>query len=972
MKKLMLIAACLIGAPAVSFALDDEPDGLSWELFSQDRNILLHFYDWAKANPPPIQTSQVSQTSQTFPYVWIKPTQIPFVETGARKIPNDARRADDGWTTSVIGTTEVLRFKRYSDGVCYQTFEVPEDGVYRFWIRYQHKKGVCESNSFRLTPALDEAHPEADDGSALFAAFEQMFAQANLFMGGCGYSRPKNPVPQISDVETPKDGFLWEATHKMAFLKKGKYTARFMQRTVTTPRGDIAISDYALIGDPFFSPEGMTRAACEAGRLPVPAETRSPLYAIRPGADLDNASPALRAWWRKWRQALYAKLIAAEHSKDYVWGTLASLPAFDEMLNTVDRISKFKALAETNRQMPDTYKINADEFTPTENWQVLTGQYDTVSCSHALLLNASKDGRAEYTVDVRRKGRYWLHSLIYQSHILKGNYRGALRLSVKAKGREIGSCIIGSDDGAVTVRGEEKAEIVDGVVVMRPQEGTNKIRRLWNVSDALDLPAGPVQIVVEGVHPPWAPKGSRMIWRRIFCRAVLTARPDFNPAIEHETPWGDRIGTEDIGFWRSPDPWTAFSRYSPLATGKYAEVLGEEHFRRYDWTPIDAKEVNCARHDIEAAAGEFVSELLMIRNNTEKTLGAEPKLSGDLPASCRLIAWCPAPDGEYVPRFLLSRARIALPAHQNTALWVNIDCRGAKEGTYPVTIAFAGKRHTWNVTVKGSIEDVPNPYAYPWAMPSNRKSCWELYRDLGFNVIQARTDRKMESLSKRAAETYGIRLVRDELGSFRPDAADDYTDRAKASVADWKRRGFDYKDFCYCLSDEPGFRAMTNWVKVAKAIKAADPKAQVWCNTGFFPTEQQWDDCQEFMSLWDVFCPFWHAFIMRPNRNAEHLKSYQKLGNPRLGYITPSTSIYWLADGANDSLWFAEECRNHGRDGWSIVRMQTNDGWDLDYPLLQAIFEGAWGRTLSTRYAEAAREANQRWRKSGAGIPKSN
>ena len=36
------------------------------------------------------------------------------------------------------------------------------------------------------------------------------------------------------------------------------------------------------------------------------------------------------------------------------------------------------------------------------------------------------------------------------------------------------------------------------------------------------------------------------------------------------------------------------------------------------------------------------------------------------------------------------------------------------------------------------------------------------------------------------------------------------------------------------------------------------------------------------------------------------------------------------------------------------------------------IFEGAWGRTLSTRYAEAAREANQRWRKCGAGIPKSN
>ena len=132
MRKLVLIAACFVGAPVVSFALDDEPDGLSWELFSQDRNVLLHFYDWAKANPPPIQTSQTSQTSQTFPYVWIKPCELPFVELDGSKDPSVKGWEDAGWTTNSVAGEPVLRYKRYTGGVCYQTFEVPEDGTYRF------------------------------------------------------------------------------------------------------------------------------------------------------------------------------------------------------------------------------------------------------------------------------------------------------------------------------------------------------------------------------------------------------------------------------------------------------------------------------------------------------------------------------------------------------------------------------------------------------------------------------------------------------------------------------------------------------------------------------------------------------------------------------------------------------------------------------------------------------------------------
>ena len=259
--------------------------------------------------------------------------------------------------------------------------------------------------------------------------------------------------------------------------------------------------------------------------------------------------------------------------------------------------------------------------------------------------------------------------------------------------------------------------------------------------------------------------------------------------------------------------------------------------------------------------------------------------------------------------------------------------------------------------MEGSIENVEPPLAYPWSAPFARKSCWELYRELGFNVITVYRD-DMRFLTKRDAERFGMRLFRLSAN----------TNTTAATMADWRRRGFSHDDICFVISDEPGFGTMTNWVAIAKAVKAADPKARIWCNTGFFPNDGQWEDCREFMSLWDVFCPFRNAFIegYRPPVDQARLSFYRGIGKPKLGYITPSTSIYWLLDGGHEILEFAEQCRQVGRDGWASVRFQTEMSWELAHPELQPIFSGAWGRTISTRYAEVAREANQRWRKASA------
>ena len=565
--------------------------------------------------------------------------------------------------------------------------------------------------------------------------------------------------------------------------------------------------------------------------------------------------------------------------------------------------------------------------------------------------------------------------------------RGEAASNAAAGGKTLASYIVGAGDGSVVPvvtakkSQEEPAssddldafDLFDSLTVgdnataamadrkrgspLQANEGNHLRHDVWNDSGPLELPAGNVKVSVTSVTPPWGATSEGRVCRRIFCRAILTARDDYCPDLIHESPIGDRVGDGPIGFWRSSDPWAGVGRFSPAALGRYSYTAGTNNCRVYSWTTLPEGEVNAPRHAVKAVRGERVMELLVIRNNTGETRWIEPAVSGDIPLHTRLVAWGPTPDGSHTPRFLLNRRRIALPPYQNTVLWIDIDCAGAKAGRHTATLSFGDHSHAWDIDVEGSIENVEPPLAYPWSAPFARKSCWELYRELGFNVITVYRD-DMRFLTKRDAERFGMRLFRLSAN----------TNTTAATMADWRRRGFSHDDICFVISDEPGFGTMTNWVAIAKAVKAADPKARIWCNTGFFPNDGQWEDCREFMSLWDVFCPFRNAFIegYRPPVDQARLSFYRGIGKPKLGYITPSTSIYWLLDGGHEILEFAEQCRQVGRDGWASVRFQTEMSWELAHPELQPIFSGAWGRTMSTRYAEVAREANQRWRKASA------
>ena len=982
-----LLAAALPAASADAvFAPDDEPDSLSWERFSQDRAILLHFLDWASTNPPPAEVSASAQAAapESFPFVWVKAAKEPFTATNV-------------WKVGAWNGEECLYCPSYTTTRTYQTIEVPEDGVYRFWIRQAHTEGFSESNFFSLAPALDDSNPAETPPDAIFTALEQVFCRANGFRGGIGYTRPNDPAPEILSHPTPPDGFLWEPTRKTAFLKKGRYAVTFSSGVVTTPRKPLCITDYVLVGDPFFSPEGMTMEATTSGHWQTPPQTRSPLYAVRPGAGMAEGvepAPALAAWWKAWREALYRRLSAEERRGEYFWGNIAASMAFDEESNAIDRPSRLLALRESNAQPPDILYAYGDEFTHGRAWVGETGYYHRIHTARAIRSEGTKYGPATYEFDVPRAGTYHLWTLVYLSHILEGCTRGAMRIDVLVggkDGRKVASYIVGAGDGSVVQVGSEEEsaksdaddnldpdDLFDAMTIgenasaamadkkrlspLAANEGNELRSDVWNDSGPLQLPAGKVAVTVTSVAPPWGGATEGRVYRRIFCRAILTARDDYRPDLVHESPIGDKVGDGPVGFWLSSDPWAGVGRFSPAAIGRYSYTAGTNYCRVYDWTPLPEGEVNAPRHAVKAVRGERVMEILVIRNNTGETRWIEPAVTGDIPLHARLVAWGPTPDGSHTPRFLLNRRRIALPPYQNTVLWIDIDCAGAKAGRHTATLSFGEQSHTWDVDVEGSIEGVPAPLAYPWSSPFRRRSCWELYRDLGFNVISAYNADRFVGMSKKTADEFGFRL-------FVTSPPEDINDFAKV-VGDWLRRGFDYKDFCFSISDEPGFGSREKWVARAKELKAVDPKARLWCNTGFFPNEAQWDACQEFMSYWDVFCPFQHAFVegYRPPVDKAHLAFYREIGNPKIGYITPSTTIYWILNGGHEILNFARECQETGRDGWSSVRYQTETSWELVHPLLQPIFSGAWGRTLSTRYAETAREANQRWRKAASGI----
>ncbi len=414
---------------------------------------------------------------------------------------------------------------------------------------------------------------------------------------------------------------------------------------------------------------------------------------------------------------------------------------------------------------------------------------------------------------------------------------------------------------------------------------------------------------------------------------------------------GERVGDGDLAFW-TQNPFGPFDRFSPPASGGRRNQNGV-----YDWKALPNEDIDRAEQGVEAKAGEVKSQLLLIRNNTDAAKVVEPILESPLPASVRLVAYTVTADGFWSPQILLKRRQVALPPRQNTALWLSIDCRGAAEGDYPVTLRFAGRAVTWRVQVADSIKDAPTPLTYGWSSPYRRRSCWEAYRDHGLNAI------RYAPLSRRVMDEYAIRL----LVGIPCDTRNFTEEKIARTVEKAAQRGQKVGDYCWYLIDEPGLASIPRWIEMAETLRKVDERQLVWCNLGESVVRPEDGELYfRMMEYWDVACPF----IWQFDRKAffpEYNERLHTAGKVKLLYHTLDIgATEKILNAPQDILGVAERAIKEGRDGFANYTLSNGTPYDDLYMDNQdnavSIYPGAWRRTLSTRNFEAWREGVQRWR----------
>ncbi|MBQ6245284.1 MAG: hypothetical protein IJK04_00350 [Kiritimatiellae bacterium] len=416
----------------------------------------------------------------------------------------------------------------------------------------------------------------------------------------------------------------------------------------------------------------------------------------------------------------------------------------------------------------------------------------------------------------------------------------------------------------------------------------------------------------------------------------------------------DTVGDGDLAFW-AQNPFAPFTRFSPPSSG-WRQERGTSV-----WTPLPDAEIGRTEHEAKAMSGEVKSLMLLVRNNAGEARVIEPVVESELPAEVRLVAHTVTSAGFWSPQILLKRKKVVCPPHQNTALWLTVDCRKASEGEHAVTLRFADKAVTWRVKVAGSLSAAPTPITYGWAQPYARKSCWETYRDYGINAV------KYMPLSRRVMDEYGIRLlVGIPHGNIGANAAG--SNEVRRAIERAERLGQRPEEYCWYLIDEPGLAKIPHWIEMAETVKGVDSRQQIWCNIGEGHVRPENGELYfKMMEYWDVACPFLWQF----NRRKEFPLFNDKLheaGRIKLLYHTLDIgSTEKRPQAPQDILDLAESSIREGRDGFANFTLMSGAPFDDLYidnqDLAVSIYPGAWGRTLSTRNLEAWREGIQRWRK---------
>ena len=266
----------------------------------------------------------------------------------------------------------------------------------------------------------------------------------------------------------------------------------------------------------------------------------------------------------------------------------------------------------------------------------------------------------------------------------------------------------------------------------------------------------------------------------------------------------------------------------------------------------------------------------------------------------------------------------------------------------------------WNVSVKGSIADIPHPWIDPWHYNHMwRESCFEAYRDLGWNMLH------YVEVPKATTDRYGIRMMNFVPFDYHEGA---FTVEHLRDVAQRELEVFGRgpRDYCIRISDEPGRAEIPKWNERARIIREALPETSIWYNSAFCPTNKaDFAELKEFLSTWDIVCSFCGVFLWDRKKLEPVLEDYKSIGKLKLVYNTFDTgNCDNYLDTPMQMFHLASIAKREGRDGWAPHNL--GHGWPYDDVYSTAntnyLYPGARGATLTTRGAEAVREASQRWR----------
>ena len=912
MKKILtfLTAALffLLTIPIFASGFEDEPDELCWDRLGGTEVSLRHFLDFCKADPEfrakLLEKPALCRLPDEVPVIWVMPQAF-------------AERPNCGWTLETSGPeNEPVLTMPAGHGTqwCRVAVEIPSDGFYRIWARYFHIQGTTASF---LAELEDERLADMENRFQSVAqnVVSHRFDFAEL-------ARRSAPLPNFSAEPT---GFRWESS-PLVWLEAGTRTLTISGMIHGGPYAPRRLAAVALTQDPFAIPQKPKQAenpqrteTILTANVPLcreSLETRELL--VRRPMDLPKETE-LSPLWNEWRKVFLNALLEGR-LEGVEAGRMAGMVWFDPESNLIGtprqvadekkRMKDFFASADRSRF---TLKIEAEDFRILGNGRSSWSVQHAANASGGRELLADYGGglaEAETTVNVPHDGvfRLWCR----YSEI--NGYLAPYGLKVLDPQRKtVGEMKFAHDAEFNGSRPGENWLPLN----LSLKKGTHTLRLFKEV---------PGQTY------------------RHFDALILTDDPNFVPEGHGEilpplTPAQTQDPTRPLTVWRQNDPWLPFSRLSVPKAGE----------------GLDPLELELRKDCVETL-------LLHVRNESPQPCTFTPEIHGD-PAgliSWRLPAYVLTDRYGWQPVPLLKRRSITVPPGETASLWLTIDGRKTS-GDENVRISVEGETFSLAVRRRGILPQTHVPLVFGWARPFKTISCWERFADLGLNVVSGVV------LPEDESQKYGIRLwltMNDE--NVEPDHI--------AQVESWfTSYGIPYTQWAWSFMDEPGNASSDRWVELAQAFRAANRKIRIWVNPGEIEGAGP-ESTMKMTPHVQCFCPYQNHFLTDGGRNEEYARQLRREEGAKvdllMGYSTPCGHDM-APSMPYEMLGMKDFALRYGLDGWGFFALissyeYSNSIWDNQTQYLPdqsiLLYRGAAFQTISTRSAEAVREAVQRWK----------